>query len=402
MLTLDTFSYFLDLLGAAIIVVPLYWLIPNVAIRKLLAALLGAFLIWSIAPRLLFFYIIFWVVIWVFHQVVERTAETRAGPTTLGIGTVVLVSALVVWRLAETTFIVRFNLDLNSALGILPTRVTEVDLARNIITPIGLSFAIFRAIDLLVQSNLGVVQRRSLGDVMYTGLFPSIQVIGPVAEYDEVQPISDRWPSADRVSEAGLLIVSGLVKVFVLAHPLRQTVDVFGFYETNTPLAIWSELFLYAWFFYLNFAGYSDLAIGTARLLGVDLKKNFQWPYFTTGPQDFWNRWHMSLTRFAQRNVFVPLGGMRQNRQYIAVFATIMVIALWHNISWGLVVFGLYHAAGLITQRFLAAKRPPSDNRFIKVIKMPLLFTYVMISLPLLALELPQAADFYRAMIGAL
>jgi len=401
MLSFDTFSYFLDLLGGAAIVAPLYWLISNTTLRKLLLTVFGAGLLWTIAPRLLFFYVIFWIVVWAMHQVVERTSENRAGTPTLTITVVVLLAALVVWRLAETTFIVRFNLDLNNALGILPTRVSDVDLARNIITPIGLSFAIFRAIDLLVQTNLGLVERRGLGDVMYVGLFPPIQVIGPVSEYSEVQPKAERWPTADRASEAFLLIVSGLVKVFVLAHPLRQTVDVFGFYDTNTPLAIWTELFLYAWFFYINFSGYSDLAIGGARIFGVDLKKNFEWPYFSSGPQDFWNRWHMSLTRFAQRNVFTPLGGMRANRQYIAVFATIMVIALWHDISWGLVVFGLYHAAGLVGQRWLASKRSPSEIRLVRWAKVPLLFTFVMLSLPLLALELADALDFYRAMIGA-
>ncbi len=400
MLSFDTFSYFLDLLGGAAIVAPLFWVVKSMAVRKLLLGLLGTVLLWTIAPRLLFFYLLFWIVVWVMHQIVERTADNKAGGATLTITIVVLLSALVVWRLAETPFIVNFNLQLNDALGILPTRVSDVDLARDIITPIGLSFAIFRAIDLLIQTNLGLIERKSLGDIMYVGLFPPIQVIGPVSEYSEVQPKNERWPTADRASEAFLLIVSGLVKVFVLAHPLRQTVDVFGFYETNTPLAIWSELFLYAWFFYINFSGYSDLAIGAARIFGVDLKKNFEWPYFASGPQEFWNRWHMSLTRFAQRNVFTPLGGMRANRQYIAVFATIMVIALWHDISWGLIVFGLYHAAGLIGQRLLASVRPPSENTAIKWAKAPLLFTFVMLSLPLLALELADALDFYRAMMG--
>ncbi len=400
MLSFDTFSYFLDLLTGAAIVAPIFWLVGNVGFRKFVLALLGAGLLWTIAPRLLLFYVVFWVVVWVMHQIVERTSDKKAGAPTLTITVAVLLSALVVWRLAETPFIINFNLQLNDALGLLPTRVSDVDLARDIITPIGLSFAIFRAIDLLVQTNLGLIERRSLGDVMYTGLFPAIQVIGPVSEYSEIRLKDERWPTGDRMSEAFLLIASGLVKVFILAHPLRQTVDVFGFFESNTPLAIWSELFLYAWFFYLNFSGYSDLAIGSARLFGVDLKKNFDWPYFASGPQDFWNRWHMSLTRFAQRNVFTPLGGMRANRQYVAVFATIMVIALWHDISLSLIVFGLYHATGLIGQRLIASRRAPSENRIVRWAKTPLLFTFVMLSLPLLALELADAADFYRAMIG--
>ena len=75
------------------------------------------------------------------------------------------------------------------------------------------------------------------------------------------------------------------------------------------------------------------MAIGTARLLGFKLAPNFNNPYLKTNPQDFWNSWHMSLTRFAQRNVFVPMGGMRARTQYPAIVATMMVIALWHDLS---------------------------------------------------------------------
>ena len=200
MLTFDTFTYFLDLFAAAAIAAPLYWLASNLRVRKLIVTVLGALLIWSIAPRLLLFYLVFWFVIWLVQRVVERTAERRAGPATLTISTVVLLALLVTWRLAETSFIVRFNLDLNSALDVFPRRVSEVDLVRNIITPIGLSFAVFRAIDLLVQTNLGLIERLSLSDVMYAGLFPPIQVIGPVAEYSETQPVPDRCPTAERAS----------------------------------------------------------------------------------------------------------------------------------------------------------------------------------------------------------
>ena len=92
------------------------------------------------------------------------------------------------------------------------------------------------------------------------------------------------------------------------------------------------ELFVFALYFFFNFSGFSDVAIGSARLYGFRLKPNFDNPYMKTNPQAFWNSWHMSLTRFAQRNVFVPLGGMRPQHQYRAIFATIMVIALWHDL----------------------------------------------------------------------
>ena len=102
----------------------------------------------------------------------------------------------------------------------------------------------------------------------------------------------------------------------------------------------WLELALFAWYFYFNFSGFSDMAIGCARLLGFKLAPNFNNPYMKTNPQDFWNSWHMSLTRFAQRNVFVPMGGMRARTQYPAIVATMMVIALWHGLSIPLVSSG--------------------------------------------------------------
>ena len=100
------------------------------------------------------------------------------------------------------------------------------------------------------------------------------------------------------------------------------------------------------------------MAIGSARILGFRLAPNFNNPYLKTNPQDFWNSWHMSLTRFAQRNVFVPMGGMRAQTQYVAIVATMMVIALWHDLSIPLVIFGLYHSAGLIIHRRWVAGHP--------------------------------------------
>jgi D-alanyl-lipoteichoic acid acyltransferase DltB (MBOAT superfamily) len=165
---------------------------------------------------------------------------------------------------------------------------------------------------------------------------------------------------------------------------------------------LWFELVLYAWYFYFNFSGYSDLAIGVARLFGFRLKPNFSRPYTRMNPQAFWNSWHMSLTRFAQRNVFVPLGGMRQRSQYVAIAATMMVIALWHDISLALVLFGLYHTAGIIGARLLNQVRPAATDpsTLLKTGKAFLLFMFVVASLPMLVLKFDELGRFYEALIG--
>ena len=128
-------------------------------------------------------------------------------------------------------------------------------------------------------------------------------------EIDERLRRRARWDPQDTLS--GILTIGlGAIKVFVLAYLLRGSQDVFALdAHQGSPLEYWLELAMFALYFYFNFSGFSDMAIGSARILGFRLAPNFNNPYLKTNPQDFWNSWHMSLTRFAQRNVFVPSVG---------------------------------------------------------------------------------------------
>lgn len=381
----------------------MFYLLPWRRARETLLTLVGAYLLFLIAPRLLAFYIVFWAVVAVLDVAVARTAETRIGTPILLASIVALASLLVIWRLGETWFVVNFNLFFNDILEPLSTRIYEVDLSRSIITPIGMSFAVFRAIDLLVKSNLGLRTTRSPREVYFIGFFPPIQIIGPVAQSTELKIATGR-PQLDDFKNALQLLISGLFKVFVLAHITGSAVDVLIYYEENTLWAVWLELIIYVLFFYWNFAGYSDLAIAVSSLFGVRLSPNFNSPLTKQNPRDFWNSWHMSLSAFAQRNVFVPLGGMRRQplRQHLALVATMMVIALWHDISIPLVIFGVYHSAGLVAHRIMSSRRPATNNRLIGSLKTVLLFVfYYAFSIPLVSLDANQVLPFYAKLVGA-
>jgi D-alanyl-lipoteichoic acid acyltransferase DltB (MBOAT superfamily) len=225
-----------------------------------------------------------------------------------------------------------------------------------------------------------------------------------VIEYSEIDAQSRKAEglSLDDYRSAFTQVLVGAIKVFVLAVPLASSADLFRFYRSNSAFTLWFELVLYAWFFYLNFSGYSDMAIGAARLFGFKLKPNFSRPYTRTSPQEFWNSWHMSLTRFAQRNVFVPLGGMRKRTQFVAITATMMVIALWHDISLPLVIFGIYHSCALIGDRMLNNVRPAATDPsvLLRTGKALLLFFFVAASLPLLILRFGDLGHFYGALLG--
>jgi D-alanyl-lipoteichoic acid acyltransferase DltB (MBOAT superfamily) len=321
-----------------------------------------------------------------------------------GASVVVTLAPMVAWKLFPFDFTVHFNVVFDALIYRVSNVAGSIDAVRPIILPIGLSFATFRAVDLLVQSYLGTIDPQSLGQILFYGFFPPVQVIGPVIEYSEVaaQSHSTAGMKLDDYRVAFTQAVVGAVKLFVLAVPLASSANLFIVYQSSPAWTLWFELFVYAWYFYLNFSGYSDLAIAAARLFGFKLKPNFSRPYTRQNPQEFWNSWNMSLTRFAQRNVFVPLGGMRERTQFVAIFATMMTIALWHDISIPLVIFGVYHSCGLIGARLLNRRRPAATDPSwqLRTGKALLLFVYVAFSLPLLTLSLGRLGGFYQALLG--
>lgn len=394
-------SYFIDLLALCLVLVPLMAVITNELARRTILSLSGAALLYYIAPRLVLFYLAFWLVVFVLQQLIARTTDKKIGGIVFWVCILAFLSPMVIWKLNYEEFSTLFNLLTNDGVRILfPEIIWNIDLARQIITPIGLSFATFRGIDMLVKTWVGKFERLSLSHVLYYGFFPPVQIVGPIIEYEEIQ--KQQTPTAEDIYQGFLRIALGLVKVLIFAALLQKSASIFQTYETAGILKVWGFLFIYTWFFYINFSGYSDLAIGASRLMGYKLKENFCFPYFRRNIAEFWNNWHMSLSRFAQRYAFVPLGGYRQKTQYMAIMGTIFIIALWHNISWGMVIFALYHGVGLIVHRLYSDRQDKNKTApiYIQWAKIFVTYLYVVISFPLLVLPLDQAGQFYLSMVG--
>jgi alginate O-acetyltransferase complex protein AlgI len=400
----SSFDYFADFFVICIVVVPIFYRLPWGWARRLLLTLTGAYLLFLIAPRLLLFYVGFWLIVAAVQRAAAWAGERKRGGLLLTALIVAVLVPMVIWKLFPADFTIWFNVFFDSRLFQISSFLGAIDAMRAIILPIGLSFATFRAVDLLVQSFLGTIPPLPIDRVLFYGFFPPVQVIGPVIEYVEVGAKSEKTErmKLDDYRAGFTQVVVGAVKVFVLGYPLANSANLFLVYRSNHAITLIIELAMYAWYFYFNFSGYSDLAIGTARLFGFKLKPNFSRPYTRTNPQEFWNNWHMSLTRFAYRNVFTPLGGMRQRTQYVAIFATMMVIALWHDISLSLVLFGIYHAAGLIGLRIVSRIRPAATNpsTLLTTTKAVLLFAFVALSLPMLTLKFGDLGGFYGSLLG--
>ncbi|TAL33772.1 MAG: hypothetical protein EPN97_09045 [Alphaproteobacteria bacterium] len=407
----ESYAFFFDLLALSFLLLPFYFLLKTEAARRALMIAAGIYLIHFIAPRLVVFYVLFWTVVFFAHRTAftEMKSKRHEFLTTAGwLGMIALVLPMLAWKLDSADFVVHFSDWSNRALQHMSVKLWEIDMIKPLLAPIGLSFATFRALDLLIKTYLGKLQNLSYGQVLFYGLFPPVQVIGPIIEYEEVAR-QDRRPSPAEFTDGLIRTCLGIVKVFVLAGLLQQNEAIFTAPQNWPVWTLWLKLIGYSWYFYLNFSGYSDMAIGIAALYGFQLKENFNFPFFRRNVQEFWANWHMGLTRWAQRNIFVPAGGYRAQTQYRALFLTMMAIALWHNLNLSMLAFGLYHFAAQLIYRRHAERQVAKGVAVSGHMAMPwrrqagyALLTYfvVLLSFPLISADFGKALAFYKALVG--
>ena len=219
-----------------------------------------------------------------------------------------------------------------------------------IILPVGISFYTFQTLSYTIDIYRGKLSptRNLLVFAAFVSFFPQL-VAGPIERAKHLLPqfLNNRNFSYQAASDGLRQILWGLFKKMVIADNCAVFVDrFFGDYQDYSG----STLLLGAFFFtiqiYCDFSGYSDIAIGTARLFGFDLMKNFNFPYFSRNIAEFWRRWHISLTTWFRDYVYIPMGGSwgskaMQIRNSIVVF---LIIGLWHGADWKFVVYGLINA----------------------------------------------------------
>ncbi|HUF99487.1 MAG TPA: MBOAT family O-acyltransferase [Ilumatobacter sp.] len=396
----DSFDWFGSLLPLLVVLVPLLLVVRVGGWRRAIIALSGLYLLALVAPRLALVHLVIWLVVAALVPIVARTGERRSGPYVLTGALVLVLAPMIAWKLWPIDFVIDMNVWANRPFRLLDL-TAAIEFTAPIIAPIGLSFSTFRAADLIVKSNLGLVSP-SPGGVLAYGLFPSLLVVGPIASFDEVATTLDRPVplTSDRAFDGFGLILSGLFKVFVLSYLLSWSGDIFALHDVNDTWRVWVSLIAFGWFFYLNFAGYSDLAIGTGHLLGANLRPNFDWPYAKTNPSSFWNSWHISLTRFLRVNLFTPIAAGKPQRQFFATMVLMVSIGLWHAITWASLLFGVYHGVSLILHRLAERRRPASAAPPWRFAKPVFVFLWYALSLPLLQLDLGEAVEFYGALVG--
>ncbi len=241
----------------------------------------------------------------------------------------------------------------------------------NIILPVGISFFTFQAISYVLDVYRGDADlAKPLDFAVYLAFFPQL-VAGPIVRVNELVPqlSQPRTLTHSDFTRAVLLIAAGLFKKMVVATYLAEALvdDVFAFPDRFSSLEVLLGIYGYAVQIYADFSGYTDIAIGVALLLGIRLPENFNQPYRAASVQDFWRRWHISLSRWLRDYLYIPLGGNRggDRRRDRNLLLTMLLGGLWHGAAWTFVLWGLLHGVGLLVERRLGRSPHPVLGRLI-------------------------------------
>jgi len=254
-----------------------------------------------------------------------------------------------------------FTDSLNSAFGLSSP-------ALDIVLPIGISFYTFQAISYVVDVyRRDSAPARLLDFAVYLSFFPQL-VAGPIVRSTEFLPElkAQRVPSQVEAGRAVQLIARGLFKKVVIADFLGRAVvaDVFGSPGQYGGADVLAGVYGYSIQLYADFSGYTDMAIGLALLLGFRFPQNFDRPYAAVSIQDFWRRWHMTLSRWLRDYLYFPLGGNRGGRweTHRNLLITMALGGLWHGAGGTFVVWGMYHGLGLAGERIMSDLRGEADR----------------------------------------
>lgn len=272
----------------------------------------------------------------------------------------IFLSFSILANLSLLAFFKYFNFGIdsfNAISGSLGLSSWEINDFMEIALPLGISFYTFQSMSYTID-----VYRRDVkpthnffGFACFVTMFPQL-VAGPIVRYRDVAAqIVERTINRALFASGCLRFILGLGKKVLIANTLAVPADkIFAIpTEQLTPGLAWLGIACYTLQIYFDFSGYSDMAIGLGRMLGFTFPENFNYPYFAKSIQEFWRRWHISLSSWFRDYLYIPLGGGRGNpvRVYFNLVLVFFLCGLWHGASWVFVVWGLYHGVFLVIER---------------------------------------------------
>lgn len=220
-----------------------------------------------------------------------------------------------------------------------------------IMFPVGISFFLFLSLGNTIDYYFGRTEREKsiIQYASFVSFFPSL-LAGPIERGHHLMPQMKSWPKVtpDDIAEGIYLFIQGMFKKMALADYFSLYADkIFGNPMLFSSGDLIAGALAFTWQIYFDFSGYTDMARGAARMLGINLMENFNLPYMASSTGDFWGRWHISLSSWFRDYLYIPLGGNREGevKETRNTFATMLLSGLWHGASWNYVLWGFMHAA---------------------------------------------------------
>lgn len=223
--------------------------------------------------------------------------------------------------------------------------------------PLGISFFTFQSISYIVDVYRKEVaaQKNLINLGLYISLFPQL-IAGPIVRYSDINyQLDTRKHSVDKFADGIYRFSLGLFKKVIIANPLGFVADQVFMQEgiETSILTNWIGILCYSFQIYYDFSGYSDMAIGLGKIFGFKFEENFDHPYTAKSIQEFWRKWHISLSTWFRDYLYIPLGGNRvgKYRLYINLFIVFFLTGLWHGASWNFIVWGMLHGVFMALER---------------------------------------------------
>lgn len=276
----------------------------------------------------------------------------------------------------------------------------------NLMLPLGISFFTFQQLSYVIDSYKKDVPFYNFLDyALFVTYFPQL-IAGPIVTHDEMVPqfadIEKKKFNADNFSKGIYAFALGLGKKVIIADAFGLVVDkAFGEISGLGTLNALFVMLSYTIQIYFDFSGYCDMATGIGKMMNIDITMNFNSPYKAVNIVDFWKRWHMTLTRFFTRYIYIPLGGNRKGelRTYLNIFIVFLVSGIWHGANWTFILWGLLHGIANIITRFIDKKTKlySSNNKVLNVISWLLTFAFINLTWVIFrANSVSDAFEFYK------
>ena len=323
----------------------LYGIIPNLKARNVLL-MLASLVFYAYGEPIYVLLMIGSALVNYVAALLVSSGSPRKRQTFLIIAIVINIGLLAVFKYA--------GMIVNAINGVLRLQIPVPDIA----LPIGISFFTFQALSYVIDVYRGDVnaQKNFLYVQLYIAFFPQL-IAGPIVRYKDVEEaIMDRTRDLETISRGFRRFICGLAKKVLIANAMGRVADAIFTADSGNIniLAAWIGAIAYLFQIYYDFSGYSDMAIGLGHMFGFTFKENFQYPYGSSSVQEFWRRWHISLSTWFKEYLYIPLGGNRKGRartvlnRWIVFFCT----GLWHGANWTFVIWGLYHGLFLMIEEF--------------------------------------------------